>query len=128
MPVYVGDPAPLTFTLRDSGGNPVNAVSTRPVLTITLPDLTTVTPAVSNPGTGIYSAVYKTVQAGHHTVAWSCTDATYPGGDADEFDVWSLSTTNVLSLADAKAILSIDPANTTRDDLVQKVKIGRAHV
>lgn len=122
MPTYVGDPAPLIpFTLTDSAGNPADAVSVQPVLTITLPDLTTVTPAVTHAGTGTYTAVYKTVQAGHHTVAWSCADPTYPGGYADEFDVWSLSSTNVLSLADAKAILSLAPSNTAYDDLVQKV-------
>lgn len=121
MPIWAGNPVPLTFTLTDAAGNPVNAEATQPVLTVTLPDLTTVTPAVTNPGTGIYQAVYNTVQAGHHLVAWSCADATHPGGYADEFDVWSLTSGNVLSLADAKAILSIAPANPVFDDLVQKV-------
>jgi hypothetical protein len=121
MPLYVGDPAPLTFTLTDAAGNPVNAVATQPVLTITLPDQTSATPSVSNPGTGIYTAVYSTVQAGHHLVKWVCADATYPGADADVFDVWSTASTNVLSRADAKGILSIAAANTTYDDLVDKV-------
>jgi len=121
MPLYVGDPAPLTFTLTDAAGNPADPVVTQPVLTVTLPDQTTVTPTVTHAGTGIFTAVYKTVQAGHHLVSWTCADATYPGGDADEFDVWSLTSTNVLSRADAKAILSIAPANTAFDDLVDKV-------
>lgn len=121
MPIYQGQPVPLTFPLTDAGGNPVDAVAIQPVLTVTLPDLTTVTPAVTHAGTGRYTAVYKTVQAGHHLVSWSCTDATYPGGYADEFDVWSLTSTNVLSLADAKGILNIAPSNTVFDDLVQKV-------
>ena len=121
MPIYLGQPVPLAFTLTDANGNPVNAVATQPVVTVTLPDLTTATPTVSNTGTGLYQAVFKTTEAGHHTVAWSCTDATYPGGYADEFDVWSLASTDVLSLLDAKGILSIAPSNTTYDDLVQKV-------
>ena len=121
MVYYVGAPVPLTFTLTDSSGNPVNAVSTQPVLTLTLPDQTTATPSVSNPGTGIYTATYDTTLAGHYLVSWSCTDATYPGGSADEFDVWSLASNNVLSMADAKAILSIAPSNTAYDDLVTKV-------
>ena len=121
MPIFVGDPVPLTFTLTNAAGQPVNAVATQPVVTVTLPDKTTATPSVSNTGTGIYAAAYGSTQAGHHTVAWSCTDATYPGGDADEFDVWSLTSTNVLSRADAKGILSIAPSNTTYDDLVDKV-------
>ena len=122
MPAYVGDPAPLTpFLLTDASGNLVDPVVTQPVLTITLPDQTTVTPSVTHAGTGTFTAVYKTVQAGHHLVSWSCADATYPGGYADEFDVWSLTSTNVLSRADAKAILSIAPASTAFDDLVEKV-------
>ncbi len=121
MVYYVGAPVPLTFTLTDASGNPVNAVSTQPVLTITRPDQTTVTPSVSNTGTGIYTVSYDTTQAGHHLVAWSCADATYPGGLADAFDVWSLSSTDVLSMADAKAILSVAPGNTAFDDLITKV-------
>lgn len=121
MVYYVGGQIPLTFTLTDALGVPVNAVATAPVVTVTLPDLTTAAPAVSNIGTGLYRAAYKTVQAGHHEVAWTCTDATYPGGHADEFDVWSTASTNVLSLADAKGILSIAPSNTAYDDLVEKV-------
>jgi hypothetical protein len=119
VPIYVGQPCPLTFTLTDAAGVPVSAVSAQPVVTVTLPDLTTATPAVTNPGTGQYRAVYKTVQAGHHLVSWTCADATNPGGYADEFDVWSLTSSNVLSTADAKAILS-NP-NPAYDDLVQKV-------
>jgi len=118
---YVGQPCPLTFTLTDASGNPVNAVATQPVLTITKPDQTTVTPSVSNAGTGIYTATYPTTLAGHHLVSWTCADATYPGGYADEFDVWSTSSSNVLSMADAKAVLSIASTNTAYDDLIAKV-------
>lgn len=121
MVYYVGAPVPLTFTLTDKAGNPADAVATQPVLTITRPDLTTVTPSVAHSGTGIYTAAYDTTQAGHHLVSWTCADATYPGGYADEFDVWSLTSSNVLSQADAKAVLSIAPANTAYDDLVAKV-------
>ena len=122
MVCYVGDPAPLTpFLLTDAAGNLVDPVVTQPVLTVTRPDQTAVTPSVIHAGTGIFTAAYGTTQAGHHLVSWSCTDATYPGGYADEFDVWSLTSTNVLSMADAKGILSIAPSNTTYDDLVEKV-------
>jgi hypothetical protein len=120
VPIYQGQPVPLTFTLTNAAGAPVNAVATQPVVTVTLPDTTTQTPTVSNTATGVYSATFDTTQAGRHTVAWVCADATYPGGDADEFDVWPLTSTNVMSLLDAKAILSIAPSNTTWDDEVQK--------
>lgn len=122
MVCYVGDPAPLIpFVLTDAAGNPVDPVSTQPVLTITLPDKTTVNPAFTHTGTGTFTPVYNTVQAGHHLVAWACADATHPGAYADVFDVWSLTSTNVLSQADAKAILSIPPNVSTWDDLVEKV-------
>jgi hypothetical protein len=118
---YVGAPVPLTFTLTDSAGQPADAAVTAPVVTVTLPDQTTATPAVSHTGTGLYTAAYKTTQAGHHLVSWACADTANPGGYADEFDAWPVSSANVLSLADAKAVLSISPSNTAYDDLVQKV-------
>jgi hypothetical protein len=121
VPIYQGQPVLLSFTLTNAAGQLVNAVATQPVVTVILPDLTTATPVVSNASTGVYTVTYKTTETGHHTVAWVCADATNPGGYADEFDVWSLQSTNVLSQADAKAILSIQPANTAYDDLVQKV-------
>ena len=121
MVYFTGDPVPLAFSLTDAAGNPVDPAVTQPVLTITLPDLTTVTPAVTHAGTGTFTAVYNTTQAGHHLVSWTCADSAHPGGYADEFDVWSVASTNVISLADAKAVLSIAPANTTYDDLVEKV-------
>lgn len=121
MAYYAGDPVPLTFTLTDSAGNPVSAVSAQPVLTITLPDQTTVAPSVSNPATGTYTAVYTAVQAGYHKVAWTCADSTYPGASADVFDVLPLASSSVLSLADAKSVLSIAASSTMWDDLVTRI-------
>lgn len=118
---YVGAPYPLAFTLTDANGNQVDPAVTQPVVTVTLPDKTTAAPAVTHAGTGIFTATFNTTQAGRHLVSWVCADATHPGGYADEFDVWSLSSRNVMSLADAKAILSIAPSNKTYDDLVTKV-------
>jgi hypothetical protein len=112
---------PLAFTLVDQNGAPVDPAVTQPAVTVTLPDSTTATPPVTHTGTGTFTAVYNTTEAGHHLISWACTDATHPGAFADEFDVWSTTSTNVLSLADAKAVLSIAAANTTYDDLVQKV-------
>ena len=119
MPIYLGNPVPLTWTLTNAAGAGVEAVATQPVVTVTQPDGTTQTPAVI-PGIP-YTATFNTTQAGRHTVAWVCADATYPGGYADEFDVWSLTSTNVLSFLDAKGILNIPAANTTWDDLIQKL-------
>lgn len=120
MPYYEGQPVPLTFTLTDVNGNPQNAVSTQPVVTVTLPDQTTATPAVTNAGTGVYTATYNTSEAGHHLVAWACEDATYPGGLTDRFDVWPLSDTGVLQFTDAKSALSIPTSNTTYDQEIRE--------
>ena len=121
MVYYTGMPVPLAFTLVDQNGTPVDPAVTQPVVTVTLPDGTTATPTVTHTGTGTFTAVYNTTEAGHHLIAWACTDATHPGAFADEFDVWSTTSTNVLSQADAKAVLSIAASNTSYDDLVQKV-------
>ena len=107
MPYFLGQPVPLTFPLTDAWGQLVNAAVTPPVVTVTLPDGTTAAPSVSNPGTGIYSATYKTTQAGHHLVAWTCADSAYPGGLEDDFDVRPLGSTDVLQFADALATLSL---------------------
>lgn len=120
MPYYQGQPVPLAFTLTDAQGNPQNAVATQPVVTISLPGGTTATPAVTNPGVGIYQATYPTTVAGHHEVAWVCADATYPGGYSDAFDVWALGETSVLQFADAKATLSVSPQNTTWDQEIHE--------
>ena len=120
MPYYQGQPVALTFTLTDASGSPQNAVVTQPVVTVTLPDLTTATPAVTNIGTGLYSATYKTTEAGHHEIDWACADATYPGAYSDRFDVWPLTDTGVLQFADAKSTLSIAAANTAYDAEIQE--------
>jgi hypothetical protein len=111
----MGQPVPLTFTLTSTSGTPVNAISVPPVVTVTLPDGTTATPAVSNTGTGVYTATYLTTEVGRHTVAWVCADPTYPGAGADQFDSWSTASTDVLQFSDAKATISIPLANTLYD-------------
>jgi hypothetical protein len=117
--IYKGQPVPLTFTLTDAAGNPVEAASTPPVVTVTLPDLTTSTPAVTYSGTQ-YTATGPSSQAGHHTVAWSCTDATYPGGASDSYNISPLSEVSILSFAEAKRTLRIAAADTSEDDFIHE--------
>ena len=86
-----------TLTIQDQGSAPATAT-----LVITLPDGTTVTPAV---GTGAASGSdwlitydYQTVQAGLHKAAWQTTS---PGTAAtDYFSVRDFA--SILSLAEAK--------------------------
>src|SRR5206468_2941706 len=72
------------------------------VLTVTLPDGTTVSPAVTNPPaeTGRYRCDYPTVQAGRHLVRWTSTTPT--SAYTDMFDVRPTAPPLIVSLADMK--------------------------
>lgn len=118
MTIYIGQPVPLTFPLTDASGNPQQAVSTPPVCTVTLPDLTTQTPAVTYAGSQ-YTATGPSPQAGHYLVSWSCTDATYPGGMTDSYNVSGASELSILSLAESRRTLRIDPSDTSEDDFIR---------
>lgn len=108
-------PADLLFTLLDGDGNPV-AASVMPVLTITLPDATTATPAVTSTGTGLYvpAAPWLTTEAGHHLWAWSAT-GTYPGAYVDSFEVRPSPDPTIISLSEARNILKIPVTDTSFD-------------
>lgn len=112
--IDLGAPCPLAFTVTDSSGTPANAVTV--TLTITLPDGTTVIPVVTTPPavTGQYVYAYTTTQAGRHTVYWQAVspDDAY----TDVFDVRPAADPSILSLADAKSQLNIDPGDTSQDN------------
>lgn len=123
MPYYEGEPVPLTFTLTDKNNNPVQAASTPPVLTVTRPDGTTATPSSGFVGTQ-YVAIGPSTQPGHYEVSWVCTDATYPGGYTDSYDVQPTAETSILSLAEAKRALRLSTSDTSEDDFV--IEFSRA--
>lgn len=111
--IDLGDVYPLTIDITDTDGNAANASAV--VLTITLPDLTTATPAVSNPTTGRYQVDYPTTQAGRHVARWVATGSnasTY----VEQFDVREASPGYIISLADAKRHLNIPLDDTTSDE------------
>ena len=124
MPYYSGQPVPLAFTLTDAYGNPAEAADTPPVVTVTLPDATTSTPGVAYDGDGVYTATGPSGQSGHYLVAWTCADATYPGGLTDSYDIEAAAETAILSLAEMKRALRIDLADTSEDDFV--TEFGRS--
>lgn len=82
-------------------------------LTVTLPDGTTDTPAVTLPPaeTGVVTVDYPTVQAGRHSYVLATTDP--QTSYRDVFDVRTPDTVAILSLADAKLHLNI--SNDTDD-------------
>lgn len=107
-------PADLQFSLTDAAGNPVTAAQT-PVLTITLPDQSTVTPAVTSPSLGVWepSSQYVTAQSGHHLWAWTAGGST-PGAYVDSFEVRVAPDPTIISLAEARDILKMG-TDTSRD-------------
>ena len=123
-PYDLGGPVPtgdLAFQVTDDAGNPVDASET-PVLTITLPDQTTVTPAVgatpATAGTYLPAAPYVTTQAGHHLWAWTA-GGTYPAAYVDSFEVRAAPDPTIASLAEAREILHLDPSDTSQDSVIR---------
>jgi hypothetical protein len=109
--IDLGDTVPLTVDVTDSDGDPAAADTI--VLTVTLPDGTTVTPAVSNPTLGRYQVDYLTTQAGRHEVRWVSTG---PGSAyTDVFDVRSASPGYIVSLAELKEHFNIPATDTSHD-------------
>ena len=114
MLIYAGTPVPLAFP-----GTSADELGTPPVLTVTQPDLTTATPEVTwDPGTSEYTAAGPSAQPGHYLVAWATSDATFPGGYGDSYNVTSLATTSILSLSEAKRSLRIPVTDTSEDDFI----------
>lgn len=104
-PWFVGAQVPLAWTNTDSTGAPQDASSV--VVTVTAPDGTTSTPNPAHSGTGQYSAVCTTTQAGHHLVAWAASGTGTPGAFADSFEVQPAADGTIVSLAEAKEILHL---------------------
>lgn len=94
------------------------------ILTITLPDGTTVTPSVPLPSTvpGQLRVSYQTVQPGRHLVRWQTTNPNI--GYTDAFDVAEASPPMILSLAMGKRAVGIDAANTDDDDELREMITG----
>jgi hypothetical protein len=109
VPYDLGATVRLTAECRDPGGT--LATATTAVVTVTLPNGTAVTPAVTEPEAGRYQADYVTSVPGRHTVRWVWTGpaAAY----TDVFDVQEAAPPAILSLADAKKHLNI---TSSRDD------------
>ncbi|YCK35175.1 head-tail connector protein [Actinomadura sp. ATCC 39365] len=88
-------------------------------LTILLPDNTTTGPLVPvNDGTGLYHYDYTSAQAGRHIARWVTVGP--DGADEEVFEVAGLwAESGILSLAEAKRQLNIDPGDTADDEEIQ---------
>lgn len=109
----LGDPVGLAVNITDSSGAAANAGSV--AVTVTLPDGSTSTPTVTNGGVGQYTATYTPTMVGRHNVRWVATGANASAFN-DVFDVRAGLSTSLLSLADAKKALNINPNDTSQDE------------
>jgi hypothetical protein len=110
VPFDLGTTARLTAECRDPGGTLTTASTA--VVTVTLPDGTTVTPAVIEESTGRYQADHVTTVPGRHTVRWEWTGPV--SAYTDVLDVLEAAPPAILSLADAKQHLNLK--SSTEDD------------
>lgn len=121
MSFDLGDPIPLIYTARDATGalTTVTAV----VLTITLPDGSTVSPAVAAVSTGTYAPTtpYLSTQAGRHTVRWVGTAVK---GLTDVFNVGPAAGSALVSMAEVKSLLNIASSDISRDEELRGVIAG----
>lgn len=128
MPFDLGDTVRLEAVCQDPGGT--LATASTATLTVTLPDGTTVTPAVGAPASaGEYSVDYVTTQPGRHGVRWVFTG---PGcAYTDVFDVREAAPSLILSLADARRHLRYAPGDTSDDEQIREwletITIGVEH-
>lgn len=106
----VGDRARLTFSLTDVNGAPANGTV---VLTVTKPDASSSSPAVTNAGTGSYTADVDLDQAGRWSYRWVSTGAVV-AAQTGVLDIAAAAPVGVVSLADVKARLGI--TSTTNDE------------
>ena len=105
----LGDVNRVSVVVTDSTGIPANAGAV--VLTVTAPDGTTSTPAVSNPSTGNYQADITITQYGHWGLSWVATGAN-ASAFTDSFNAQAW--TSLVSLAEIKTHLGI--TSTTNDE------------
>jgi len=115
MAVYdLGDVVALGITITDANGAPANATTV--VVTITLPDGTSVTPSVTNSGTGLYDASYSPTLQGRHLVRWVAT-GTNASAYTDEFTVRDLTALPVVSYDSVLAHLNIPAASANEEEI-----------
>lgn len=117
MPYDVGDATPaLQITVRDDAG--VVASGGTVVLTVTAPDGTTSTPAVTNGSTGVYTATPVTTAAGRYGVRWTVT-APSANAVTDVYDVLDPALLPIVSLSDLKSHLTFSSTDTSKDEALR---------
>ena len=111
--IYVGDPLPLSVTVRDAAGALANAGNM--ALTITGPTTATVIDPVAPTSTGVYDYDFTPTEVGRHEYRWVATGANARTLE-DVFNVDEELTGAIVSLSEAKAHLNIPDDDRTGDD------------
>lgn len=96
------------------------------MLTVTKPDGTTDTPAVTNPPavTGEYTHAYVPAQGGRHTWRLTFTGVVPDQAHGDVFHVWPSANTWILGLAEAKDHLNMAQTDTSQDEELRRAIAG----
>jgi hypothetical protein len=106
----LGQPVPLAVAITDATGSAADATTV--ALTVTLPDLTTVSPTISHPSTGNYTALYTPTSPGVHRVHWVATGSN-ASAYSDMFNVDPQLSGAVVSAAEVRAEIN---ETSTADD------------
>jgi hypothetical protein len=119
--ISAGGLYPIAFDVLDAAGTLTHATTV--TLTITLPDGTTATPAITDAAVpGQYRLAYQTTIPGRYT-AHAVTTGPVTSWD-DEFDASPTPWPAMVSLADAKAQLNIPGSDHGNDDLLRDYIAG----
>lgn len=110
----LGDVFYSTWNTVDKNGAAADV--TTAVLTVTLPDGSSVTPSVTHGATGTYTANYTPTQQGRHLVRWLGT-GTNPQAYTDEFTVRDLTALPVVSYDSVLAHLNIPVASANEEEI-----------
>lgn len=109
--------APLQFLVKNAAG--VLADATLVQVTVTKPDLSVVGPTtVTSSPAGTYSYNAPTDLPGRYTYRFQATGANFTA-KSDSYFVRSATSKALLSLADAKAALNIDPTDYSDDEEIR---------
>lgn len=99
--------------VRDTTG--VLVAPATKVLTITLPDQTTQTPAVTTDATGLYHVDFQFTQAGLHGFQWTTTGPVTSRTDYENAVVYR----SVVGLSELRTFLNLN--DTSRDDVLRQI-------
>lgn len=124
----LGDTVTIAATCRNAAGAAANCTTV--VLTVTKPDGTADTPAVTNPPaqTGAYTVGYVPTQAGRYTWRMTFVGVVPDQATGDVFNVWPLIGIGIVGLAETKEHLNISLTDTSHDEELRRAIAGASAV